>query len=123
LAASQSRSAKRSGGRIADAKQFLRLRRDRPICEIAARLGAGAKPCSCSMKKLRGQLHHLVQRGLRRCLARSASGVTVGIASPAIAASRSTASGKVTPSVSMTKSKIVAVLTGREVDTRPASGR
>ena len=40
---------------------------------------------------------------LRRCSCRAASGVTAGSAKPAIAASRSTASVKPTPSVSIKK--------------------
>ena len=44
---------------------------------------------------------------LRRCSCRAASGVTAGSATPAIAAQRSTASGKPTPSVFITKSKML----------------
>ncbi len=46
----------------------------------------------------------------RRCSWRAASGVTWGSGTPAIAAMRSTASGKVTPSVSITKSKMLPCL-------------
>ena len=78
------------------------------VGEIAARLGAGARR-QRRLEEFRRELDDVVQR-LAALLARLASRETFGSGTPAIAASRSTASGKVTPSVCMTKSKMLPFL-------------
>jgi len=87
------------GRRVADAELQLGGRRNRAVAEIAAGLGAMARGQRIGEEfAARSITSYSV---LRRCSWRAASGVAAGSAIPAIAASRSTASAKPTPSVSI----------------------
>ena len=97
------------GRRIADAEFELRLRLDAAIRQIAARLGARARG-ERRLEEFRRELDDVVQRLAPLLRAPRPRASTCGSGTPAIAASRSTASGKVTPSVSITKSKMLPFL-------------
>ena len=94
--------------RVADAELELRLRLDAAIRQIAARLGARARR-ERRLEELRRKLDHVMQR-LAPFLARFGFRRRFGSGMPAIEASRSTASGKFTPSVCITKSKMLPFL-------------
>ena len=96
------------GGRITEPEPELRRRGDAAVGEIAAAAGAGARR-QIRLEEFCRQLDDVVQR-LSRSSCACASRVITGIGTPACPASRSTASGKLTPSVCMTKSKMLPFL-------------
>ena len=96
-------------GRIAEAEFQLRCRIEAAVGEIAARLGARARG-QRRLEKFGRQLHDVVQRLAPRIALPRPRCETFGSGTPASCASRSTASGKLTPSVSITKSKMLPFL-------------
>src|SRR6185503_11941410 len=91
--------------RVAEAKLELRCRIEPTVGEIAARLGAVARR-ERVLEEFRRKLHYVLRRASRA----SSSCETLGSGTPAICARRSTASGKLTPSDSITKSKMLPFL-------------
>ena len=75
------------------------------IEEIAARLGAGAR-LRARLEEFRREFHHVIERLRAPSRAPRPRAWRAGSGTPASAASRSTASGNDSPSVSITKSKM-----------------
>ena len=95
--------------RIADAELELRRRLKAAVGEIAARFRARARRERC-LEKFRGEFDNVMQRLAAVFLLPPPRAVIFGSGMPACAASRSTASGKVSPSTSIRKSKMLPFL-------------
>ena len=92
-----------------------------PPGEIVARVPA-LRALELLFEKVRRPLQTCVKEA-RFCSLSRCSPVSTGMGSPAMPASRSTASGKEIPSVSIRKVEAVAVLARREVVEKASFGR
>ncbi len=97
------------GRRVAKPEFQLRRRRNAAVGEIAASARAFLD-CQRRLEEPRREFDDVMQRLAPLLALLRPRGVSTGTGTPACPAKRSTASGKLTPSVSMTKSKMLPFL-------------